>query len=143
MKLVNRLLGLTAAVLLLGSMTVPARAFDPGERPLIPVGVADGQTIRVVAWNTATNRQAKITVKFVDADGNVVFTSDQAIIAAGKIADFDLQRSTINNDSGRVQIRPVAILGDRSSAGLVHVTIEVFNIDDGKTTVLWDGPPAL
>ena len=143
MNLINRFLRLTAAVLLLAGMTLSARAFDPGERPLIPVGVSDGQTIRVVAWNTSTNRQVKISVKFIDAEGNLVLSLDPATIAAGKIATFDLARAAINNESGREQIRPVAILGDRASAGLIHVTIEVFNNDDGKTTVLWDGPPAL
>ena len=122
---------------------VSTYAADAGEIPLIPFGISDGQTLRVVALNLATNRTVKLTVKFIDAEGNVIFQTPSTSIASGKMVNFDYPHPANNGETGRIQIRPVAVLSDHFSTGCIHVTAEVFNDEDGKTTVLWDGPSVL
>ena len=134
---------LSCIAILLLAMPLSASAIDPADRPLIPFGITDGQTLRVVALNVASNRTAKLSVKFLDTDGNLISQTTAISVSSGKIVTFDFPRASFNNEGGRIQLRPVAVLGDRSSMGIVHVSVEVFNEDDGKTTVLWDGPPVL
>jgi hypothetical protein len=120
-----------------------AAAGEAGETPLIPLGISDGQTLRVVALNLGTNRTVKVTVKFLDADGNLLLQSPSTSIASGKMTSFDYPRPSTNGETGRIQIRPVVITTERLSAGCIHITMEVFNDEDGKTTLLWDGPSIL
>jgi hypothetical protein len=140
----NRFLRLSSALLALFFLGAAAHAADANERPLIPLGISDSQTLRVVAFNFTPNRTAKLSVKFLDADGNLLLQIPTVSIAPGKIVTFDYPHpSSGNGDAGRIEIRPVGVLGDRMSMGCLKVTVEIFNDEDGKTTVLWDGPPAL
>jgi len=129
--------------MLLCATGISAKAADPGEIPLIPFGISDGQTLRVVALNLATNRTVKLAVKFLDAGGNLAFQSPSTSIASGKMASFDYPRPSANGETGRIQIRPVAVITDHFSTGCVHMTVEVFNDEDERTTVIWDGPSIL
>ena len=136
----SRFFRLCCALTLLFATVVLANAADSGETPLIPFGISDGQTLRVVALNLGTNQTVKVTVKFLDADGNLLFQSPSTAIASGKMASFDYPRPSTNGETGRIQIRPVAVTTGHFSTGCVHLTVEVFNDEDERTTVLWDGP---
>jgi hypothetical protein len=136
----KRFFRLCCALTLLFATVVVAKAANSGETPLIPFGISDGQTLRVVALNLGTNQTVKVTVKFLDADGNLLFQSPSTAVASGKMASFDYPRPSTTGEMGRIQIRPVVVNTGHFSTGCIHLTVEIFNDEDSKTTVLWDGP---
>jgi hypothetical protein len=125
------------------AMGVFANAADSGETPLIPFGISDGQTLRVVAVNLGTNQTVNVAVKFLDSDGSLLFQKPSIAIPSGKMSSFDYPRPSTNGETARIQIRPVAVTSEHFSKGCIHLTVEIFNDEDGKTTVLWDGPSVL
>jgi hypothetical protein len=107
-----------------------------------PVGIALGQTAQLTVFNSGEERGIIIIGgKFLDSDNNILseFSREPVEVAPGQMMSFDLDGDSLDHPRdrfGRIQIRGVVTaLGGPDTKRNIHVSLEVFNNSDGKTTV--------
>jgi hypothetical protein len=99
-----------------------------------PVGIALGQTARVNALNYSDHPVIITAVKFLDEEGNLLGEFRERAIEPGKTISFDLNRDDLIREENRIEIHPVIEIPEQHQRG-VAISLEVFNNDDGETTV--------
>ena len=89
--------------------------------------------------NIGETRGIIINWRFIDADGEIVATSERTItIPFGKMVSVDLDRNTLPRPEARVQIRAeVEVLTHGNPRNDLSTSLEVFDNDTGKTTVFF------
>ena len=104
-----------------------------------PVGLTFGQTARLTFANIGEIRGIVINWRFIDADGEIVATSERTLtIPFGKMVSVDLDRNTLPRPEARVQIRAeVEVLTHGNPRNDLSTSLEVFDNDTGKTTVFF------
>ena len=104
-----------------------------------PVGFTRGQTARLTFANIGETRGIVIDWRFIDADGEIVATSERPLtIPFGKMVSVDLDRNTLPRPEARVQIRAeVEVLTHGNPRNDLSTSLEVFDNDTGKTTVFF------
>lgn len=124
----------TLAFLALGVMQAQAFVID-----WRPVGFTRGQTARLTFANIGETHGIIINWRFIDADGEIVATSERTItIPFGKMVSVDLDRNTLPRPEARVQIRAeVEVLTHGNPRNDLSTSLEVFDNDTGKTTVFF------
>ena len=130
----SMLIALLLAFLALG--VTKAQAFIDIYRP---VGLTFGQTARFTFANIGETRGIIINWRFIDADGEIVATSERPLtIPFGKMVSVDLDRNTLPRPEARVQIRAeVEVLTHGNPRNDLSTSLEVFDNDTGKTTVFF------
>lgn len=111
----------------------------PPEVQLIPVGLSDNQTLRIVALNLSKDETPTVTVKFVDNEGNTLLQGAASTIQPDQLATSDLDRSIVAG-TGRIEARAIVTITEQGPPGTLRLSLEVFNNATGQTTVLWAGP---
>jgi hypothetical protein len=129
----TKMIAVVAALLMLGASHASAIVID-----WVPVGIAFGQTARANILNTSDRAIIMIGGRFVDSDGSVL-GEFRGSIDPGKIMSFDLNRDTLPRPENRVQIH-VVIEGPEPHLRKAGMSLEVFNIADGKTTAFIGDP---
>ena len=107
---------------------------DSEEMPS-PFGLAQGQSARINVFNPAAEVMTICPCIF-DADGNLLIEFKCVRIAPGRMISFDLDGDSVDrvrDRFGRIQIRAVVTTDSRGPSP--HISVEVFNNSDGKTTV--------
>jgi hypothetical protein len=97
-----------------------------------PFGLAHGQTGRVSVLNFV-DEYIEGGIEFLDEDGNPLGEFRETI-EPGMTMSFDLNRDTLIREGNRIEIHAVIQVSERHVRD-VAVSLEVFNNDDGKTTV--------
>ncbi len=105
---------------------------------MVPVGISDNQTLRIVALNLSKDETPTVTVKFVDSEGSSVLQGNAATIQSGQLSTTDLDRGAVSG-TGRVEVRAVVSVTGQDGPGDLRLSLEVFNNATGQTTVLWTG----
>lgn len=121
-----------------------AGAFQDSEDMPAPIGLAPGQTARLNILNRGEERGYIINWKFVDSDGQTLVQSDRdTLIPIDRFMSFDLHGdslSDIRDRFGRVQLRAVVTAVGNPDTRNLHVSVEVFDNDTGKTTFVLTNP---
>lgn len=102
------------------------------------VGIAMGQTARVNVLNVSERAIIIIGGKFLDEEGNLL-DEFRGRIEPGKTMSFDLNRDTLIRQRNRIEIHAV-IESAEPHARSALISLEVFNNNDGKTTVFIGNP---
>jgi hypothetical protein len=133
----SMLIALLLALLTLGASNaeITANAAPPSFTNK-PFGVARGQTARVSALNFV-DEYIEAGIKFLDEDGNLL-AEFRGTIEPGKTISFDLNRDDLIREGNRIEIHTVIEIPERHRRD-VGISLEVFNNEDGKTTVFTHG----
>jgi len=108
-------------------------------------GIARGQTARLNVLNSGEERGYIINWKFLDAMGRVVIAGQREFIPTEQVKSFDLSTEAlglVGDTFGRTELRAVVrALGGPDTRNL-HISVEVFNNSDGKTSfIVANSPP--
>jgi hypothetical protein len=122
----------------------PVKAVEDPECMPPSFGLARGQAARLNIVNTGEERGYIINWKFLDRTGRVVSEGPQPhLIPVDQFKSFDLDADSLaiaGDQFGRIQLRAVVTaLGGPDTKNL-HVSLEVFDKDTGKTTFVLTNP---
>ena len=116
---------------------------DPEYRPWT-FGLARGQTARLNVVNTGEERGYIINWKFLDSTGRVLSEGPQPhLIPVDHYRSFDLNADSVGiagDQFGRIQLRAVLTAFGGPDTRNLHVSVEVFDNDTGKTTFILTNP---
>ncbi|HEY3040496.1 MAG TPA: hypothetical protein VGJ66_17285 [Pyrinomonadaceae bacterium] len=145
-KLVGLFIGIVLTVVggwLFGSSTSVKAVQDPENMPG-SFGLARGQTARLNVLNSGEQRGYIIDWKFLDSLGRVVSEGPQPhLIPVDQFKSFDLDADSLaiaGDQFGRIQLRAVVTALGGPDTNNLHVSLEVFDKDTGKTTFVLTNP---
>jgi hypothetical protein len=145
MKVVGLFVGiiLTLGGWLFGS-SISVEAIEDPENMPESFGLARGQTARLNVLNSGEQRGYLIVWKFLDSTGRVVSEGPQPhLIPVEQIKSFDLSAESLaipDDQFGRIQLRVVVTALGGPDTDNLHVSVEVFDNDTGKTTFVLTNP---
>jgi hypothetical protein len=145
-KLLTIVIGLTAVFLWSSWPVREVKAIQDSEDFPAPFGLARGQTARLTLFNVGETAVVGPEYKFLNGHGVVLARSiEEIVIPAGQFRyfDFDLPNPPPGTVDlfGRMQIRAVVNAVGNPDIKNVRVSVEVFDNDTGKTTLILQPPP--
>ena len=148
-------LGTVAALLGFAALSLTAKAFNPQPDPpgLGMVGIADGQTARLNLVNLgnpdpfAFAPPCRAQLQFFDAVGNSLAVSRIQQLKPGEATFLDYAASFVSTNlavdavgPSRAEIRPAVNTETGLLAPPCRVTVEIFDNETGRTSVLYAPP---
>ena len=132
----SKRIGALVAALAIASASVQAAPRNCGGCGMF--GVARGQIARINAAHVGEpgTRPIQLEMDLVDANG-VVVARDSQTIEPGQAVFFDTPFEAVGGAADRIELRPVISGGP---APHLRVTIEVFDVETGKTAVFIGDP---